>query len=137
MSLVSSLCNYFPCYVSLSRIIPNYLPYYISLLSLSLGKIFHPRYHYHVSSLANHRLLSSRITPNYHPSLSFLSPILSSIQPTARGAPVTKTVGVQFDEAGAVDEDLGPHVAQLHQLGSILQAAAVLLQDLSQNAAKR
>ena len=51
-------------------------------------------------------------------------------QPIAFCVPVAKTVGVQFDEASTVDEHLGSHVAQLNKLSAILQATAVLLQNL-------
>ena len=45
-------------------------------------------------------------------------------------SPVSQGRGVNLNEAGAVDEHLGAHVAHGDQLGAVLQARVVLLQDL-------
>lgn len=46
--------------------------------------------------------------------------------------PVSQRGRVDLDEAGAVDEDFGPHVAHGDQLGPVLQPRVVLLQDLQE-----
>lgn len=52
--------------------------------------------------------------------------------PSHRRPPVSQGGRVDLDEAGAVDEDFGPHVAHGDQLGPVLQPGVVLLQDLKE-----